>query len=87
MNPFVVSMALMRFISSFMELSAAVLFLYFKTPEKALRINAILGLVGPFIFMLTSFIGLSALAGQIPFPRLVIIFIGILLVLIGTGIK
>ena len=87
MNPSVLSMAMVRFISSMLELSAALLFLYFKTPDKALRINSMLGLVGPLIFMLTSFIGLSGMAGQISTSRLIIILTGILLVLIGTASK
>ncbi|MFY9312066.1 MAG: DUF2619 domain-containing protein, partial [Tepidanaerobacteraceae bacterium] len=43
-------MAIIRFISSFIELTAALLFIQSKSVEKAMRINAALGLVGPLIF-------------------------------------
>lgn len=87
MNPLVISMALVRFISSMLELSAALLFLYFGTPEKALRINSLLGLVGPLIFMITSLIGFFGIAGRMPLNKLIIIATGILLVMIGTATK
>jgi len=78
-------MAIMRFISSLIELTAALLFIKSRSVEKAIRINAALGLVGPLIFTGVSILGLAGLSGKISFEKLIIIFIGILLVFIGTS--
>jgi len=85
MDPILTSMAIMRFISSLIELTAAFLFLKSRSVEKALRINAALGLVGPLIFAGVSLLGLAGLSGKVSFSKLIIIFIGIVLVLIGTS--
>ena len=45
-----VGMSVLRIISGFLEIGTALLFLYFKRVEIALRLNAVLGLVGPIIF-------------------------------------
>jgi len=84
MDPILTSMAVMRFISSLIELAAAFLFLKSKSVEKALRINAALGLIGPLIFMGVSLLGIAGLSGKISFAKLIIIFVGVVLVLIGT---
>jgi hypothetical protein len=84
MNPYIISMAAMRFISSFIEFCAALLFLHSKEVETALRINALLGLVGPVIFAGVSFLGICAMAGKVSMAKLIIIFTGVILVLIGT---
>src|SRR5690606_1698673 len=47
MNPFVAGMVLVRLLSSAVELSAAVLMARYNRVDTALRINGILGLVGP----------------------------------------
>jgi len=85
MDPILTSMAVMRFISSLIELTAAFLFLKSKSVEKALRINATLGLIGPLIFMGVSLLGLAGLSGKVSFAKLIIIFVGVMLVLIGTS--
>jgi hypothetical protein len=55
--------------------------------ETALRINALLGLVGPVIFAGVSFLGICAMAGKVSMAKLIIIFTGVILVLIGTSSK
>lgn len=87
MDPILTSMAIMRVISSLIELTAAFLFLKGKSVETALRINASLGLIGPLIFMGVSLLGITSLSGKVSFIRLVIILTGVLLVLIGTATK
>jgi len=87
MNPYIVSMALIRFASSLVEFCAALLFLHSKEVEQALRINALLGLVGPAIFASVSFLGIYSMAGKVSVVRLIIIFTGVILVLIGTASK
>lgn len=85
MNPYLVAMAAIRFVSSLIEFCAALIFLRSKEVEQALRINAVLGLVGPLIFAGVSFVGIYALAGKVSPPKLIIIFTGVVLVLIGTA--
>ncbi|HHW02373.1 MAG TPA: YqhV family protein [Thermoanaerobacterales bacterium] len=87
MNPYLVSMAAMRFISSMIEFCAALLFLHSREVETALRINALLGLVGPVVFAGVSFLGICAVAGNVSFAKLVVILTGVVLVLIGTASK
>ena len=87
MDPILISMAIMRVISSLIELTAAFLFLKSKSVETALRINATLGLIGPLIFMGVSLLGITGISGKVSFIRLVIILTGVLLVLIGTATK
>lgn len=80
----VVSMALMRVLSSLIELTAA--FLIFKVGkiESALKINAALALVGPIIMITVTTIGLVGLAGKIPYWKMFIIFIGVCLIFWGV---
>lgn len=87
MEPILTSMAVMRIISSLIELTAAFLFLKSKSIETALRINAALGLIGPMIFMGVSLLGITGLSGKASFAKLIIIFLGVMLVLIGTTAK
>jgi len=85
MDPILTSMAIMRFISSAIELVAALLFLKSKSVEKAIRINAVLGLIGPLIFLGVSLLGITGLSGKVSLTKLIIIFTGVILVLIGTS--
>lgn len=81
---FVQGMALLRVISAAVELSAALLMLYIGRLDSAFRINAVLGLVGPGILLLTSSIGLVGLAGTVPAHRLVLVALGVGLILAAT---
>lgn len=84
MDPVLTSMAVMRFISSLLELTAAILILKFKNVQTALRINAFLGLIGPVIFISVSFLGIYNLADKLPWKKLILIFLGVVFILIGT---
>lgn len=79
-------MAAMRAISGFIEIAAAYYILFhIRRIEDALRINAILGAVGPVVFVAVSAVGLTSLAGRISAPRLIVIAVGMALVLWGTS--
>lgn len=84
MDRVVLSMAALRLISSMIELSAAVLFLKVNDVAWALRINSILGLIGPFIFVGVSLLGINALASSVSLQKLVLISLGVVMVLLGT---
>lgn len=78
------AMGLVRLLSAAIELTAAALILRAVTVEKAMRINALLGLVGPAIFIAVSTLGLIGLSDRITFSRAAVIICGIALVLAGT---
>lgn len=81
----VAGMALVRFLSAGIELSAALLMLLrFRTPAEALRLNAVLGLVGPLIFLTVSGLGLAGMARDLPSPRLLLVLAGVALITLGT---
>lgn len=84
MNAYVGSMAVMRIISGVIELTAATLMIRANQVDTALRINALLGFVGPTVLTLVSFIGLAGLAAEISPGRMLLTIAGIFLILLGT---
>ncbi|MGI6486440.1 MAG: DUF2619 domain-containing protein [Tepidanaerobacteraceae bacterium] len=84
MNPIIVSMAAIRFISAFLEFFAAILFLKMNSVEYAVRLNAVLAIAGPFVFLTVSLIGISGISIKVSLTKMVILIIGIALILVGT---
>lgn len=80
----VAGMALMRFISAGIELTAALLMLRLGKIDAALRINATLGLVGPVVMIGVTALGIVGLAHQISYGKLLLIVGGVGLVLYGV---
>jgi hypothetical protein len=80
----VLGMAVMRFVSSLFELTAAVLILKFDNIQTALKINALLALIGPTIMTLVMMLGLSGLSGKIPVGKFLLILTGVVLIFIGV---
>lgn len=79
----VLGMALLRIISGMIELSAAILMIYFNKVETAFKINACLAVIGPIIMLSVTSLGLIGLAGKIPLAKLLTIFCGVILIFIG----
>jgi len=77
-------MALLRVLSGTLELTAAYLMLRWGRVEAAMRINGLLGMVGPAVLVLVSLLGLAGLSAHLPWPRLGLIACGVLLILLGT---
>lgn len=77
------AMAGVRFVSSAIEASAAFVMLR-GSLERAVGVNAILGLVGPTIFAVVSALGIIGLAGRVSGLRLALVSAGVLLVLAST---
>jgi len=77
-------MALLRIIAGGIEIGAALLMLHYRRVDAALRINAILGMIGPTILLLVSSLGLVALAGQVDWDRYIIVLFGVLLIFLGV---
>lgn len=78
------SIRLMRVLSACAEVTAALLLLRMSDPRAMLRLNSLLGLVGPFIFIAVSALGLTASLGKIQPGRLLLVALGVALVLWGT---
>lgn len=80
----VAGMALFRLIAGTIEVSAALLMLRFQRVETAIQINAVLGLIGPFIFVMVSLLGFIGLAGKVSYTKLGLLALGVLLILIAA---
>lgn len=81
----VFSMAMLRVISSIIEFTAAMLFLKFDSVEKALKINAVLALIGPTIMTAVTALGLVGISGKVSLSRFLIIFVGVVLIFYGVS--
>ncbi len=84
MDPVVVAMATIRFISALVEIGAALVFLKSNSIVTATRLNAGLGVFGPVIFLIVSLVGITGLAGSVDTIKFITIIIGVVLVFIGT---
>ncbi|MEW6663303.1 MAG: YqhV family protein [Bacillota bacterium] len=82
-DKYVISMAAMRVLSSLIEMSAAILMLKVNRVDQALKVNALLALVGPLVMMTVFAIGLAGLAGKIPLHKMIIIGFGVFLIFYG----
>lgn len=80
-------MILLRLISGSIEITAAMLMFKFNNLEKAFYINSLLALVGPFILIVTTGIGLYGLAGKMPLSKTICLISGIALILISLRSK
>lgn len=78
------AMAFIRFASSMIEFCAALFMLHFARVEAAVNINAILGLVGPVIFISITVLGITGLADKLPVTKLLMIVAGVVLIFVGT---
>ncbi|HEY8463523.1 MAG TPA: DUF2619 domain-containing protein [Bacillota bacterium] len=78
------NMALIRVVSGLLEIGTAVAFLILGRVDKALQLNAFLGLVGPVIFILVSALGVAAIAVKLSWSKILLICLGIILVVWGT---
>ncbi|MGI6036096.1 MAG: YqhV family protein [Limnochordia bacterium] len=77
-------MALLRILAGGIEIGAALLMLHYRRVDTALRINGVLGIIGPTILMLVSTLGLVGLAGQVDWDRYLIVLFGVLLIFLGV---
>lgn len=82
-NP-VALMSYLRLIGAGVEIVAAVLMVKMNTVEAALRINAILGLLGPVVLIAVSALGLWGLVGRVSWIKLIMTLCGAILIIAGT---
>lgn len=79
-----IGMSLLRMISGCIEIGTALLFLHLKKVETALQLNAILGLVGPIIFIMVSALGLITISVKVSPAKVGLISLGVLLIILGS---
>lgn len=84
MDPFVKGMALVRLISAVTELTGAYLMIRMNRLDAAVRVNALLGLIGPLVLLAATTIGVVGLADRLSPPKLFLILAGVGLILLGT---
>lgn len=77
-------MIFFRVLSGSIEVFAAYLMFHFNDLEKAIIINSSLALIGPFIFILTTIIGLFGIADKISIQKFVFILLGVCLIMYGV---
>jgi predicted membrane-bound dolichyl-phosphate-mannose-protein mannosyltransferase len=80
----VYGMAGIRMLSSLIEFSGALLMLYFGTAERAMQVNAGLAMVGPFVLVTCTMLGVIGMANDISWSRVVWIVIGVGCILFGV---
>ncbi|WP_110926319.1 YqhV family protein [Bacillus massiliglaciei] len=83
----VLLMGLIRLLSGSLEIFAALLMLKFNDIEKALMVNSSLALIGPFVLMSTTAIGLVGVTEKLSLFKLLCIMIGVTIVFIGIKSK
>lgn len=81
----VFSMAMLRILSSIIEFTAAMLFLKYDSIEKALKINAVLALIGPTVMTVVMILGVAGISGKVSGGRFLIIVAGVLLIFYGVS--
>jgi len=82
-NKVVLGMASLRLFSGSVEICAALLMLRYNQIEKALMVNSGLALVGPFILLATTTIGLVGLADKLSFSKMLWVLLGVSFIFIG----
>lgn len=83
-NQTVLVMALLRVISGLMELGAAYLVFRLNSIESALQVNGFLAVAGHTILLAGVTLGICGLSGRIPLGRLLLVYLGALLIFLGT---
>ncbi|HBG00495.1 MAG TPA: DUF2619 domain-containing protein [Firmicutes bacterium] len=81
----VITMTLLRLIAGTIEISAGLLMLKFGKVQTALKINSMLGLIGPIFLTLVGTVGLIELSSQLSWSKLLLTALGVLLIFMGTG--
>lgn len=81
----VLGMVALRILSGMIELAAAMLMLKLNRVESALKVNAMLALIGPLIMLGVMGIGIIGLAGKIQFSKLIYILVGVGLIFWGLN--
>lgn len=80
-----VVMGLLRVLSGTIEITAAFLIIYFNKVEIALKINALLAIVGPTTMILVTTLGLIGISDKVSLLKMVTILAGVILIFVGLN--
>jgi hypothetical protein len=80
----ILGVVLVRTMSGAAEILAAAYILRKGSLRTALRVNAVLGLVGPTALVLASAIAAAGLRGELGTARLLLVFVGVTLIILAT---
>ncbi|WP_227763097.1 YqhV family protein [Zhaonella formicivorans] len=81
----VAGMAILRIISGIIEFSAAMLMLKLNRVDQALKVNAVLAVIGPTIMMSVMALGIIGLAGKVSLQKMLFIILGVGLIFYGIN--
>lgn len=84
MNKMVVAMAVTRALFGLVSLTGGLLMFLSNDLQQAVKINSVIGSIGPFVFLLVSAIGLAGLAGQLETKKMLLLLAGVTFILLGT---
>jgi hypothetical protein len=77
-------MRIARGISVTLELTGFLLLLRLQDVAAMIRVNGLLGMAGPVIFITVMALGLAGSVGSIPLWKIGLIFAGVVLIVLGT---
>jgi len=80
-----VIMGILRLLSGTIEITAACLIIYFNRVETALKINALLAIVGPTVLILVTTLGLIGISDKVSLLKMVTILTGVILIFLGLN--
>ncbi|WP_442598442.1 YqhV family protein [Neobacillus sp. D3-1R] len=80
----ILGMAILRILSGSLEVFVGFLILKVNNIEKAMIVNSSLALVGPFVLILTTSIGLMGLADKVSLTKIFWIIGGVACILYGV---
>jgi len=84
MDTKVLTMAIIRMTFGMISLLGGYLMFRLNDLQHAVRINSIIGSIGPFVLLMVSAIGVAGLATQMDFKKVALLVMGIVLILLGT---
>jgi len=76
-------MGIIRLISGSIEVLSACLMIYFNKVETAVKINALLAVIGPTVLVVVTSLGVMGIADKVPPAKMFIILCGVALIFIG----
>lgn len=78
-------MGFIRVLSGTLELCAGLLIMHFNNVETAIKINAVLAVIGPTVLILVTTLGLAGIADKVSLSKMLIILSGVTLIFIGLN--
>lgn len=84
-NNVLLAMVVLRALSGIIEFGAGFLMYYLNSIKKSMKINALLGFMGPAVLIIITFLGLVEISTNINLKKIVLIALGVILIIIGSG--